>query len=146
MPTTVIRQVEAVELAYVEFNASVSITATVEATPNDVVSAGAFTFDGATRICIEFEATEMETGTTAGSFVLLNLWDDTTDLGRFAIVENSATGLVGVSVHRRRFLTPTAGNHTYKVRGWRVNSDGSVSAGAGGVGLTLPGYIRITVA
>ena len=133
------------EIAYVEFTSLVSVTATVEASAQDVVSSGAIAYDGS-RIKVEFFSPEVEVGSTAGSFVVLNLFDGSTDLGRIGLVENSATGVVGAPVYCQRYLTPSVATHTYKIVAWRVNSNGSVHGSAGGTGADLPGFIRVSAA
>ena len=42
------------QLAYVEFTSTVTISSTSAASPNDVVSAGAVSFNGSDTVCIEF--------------------------------------------------------------------------------------------
>jgi len=143
IPTTTLTQAERL-LAYVEFTGGVTVSSTSEAAPDEVVSSGTLDYNG-TRICIEFSAVEMETGATTGSFTICNLWDASTDLGRIALVENTGTAtVVGAPVCVRRYLSPSVGSHTYRIRAWRVNSNGTISAGAGGVGISLPGFIRVT--
>jgi hypothetical protein len=123
--------------------APVTVSATVEATPDDVVSAGAIVFDGLTRVLIEFFCGRVDVGATAGSFVLCNLWDDTTDLGRLCVM---ALANVIAPVKGERYLIPTAASHTYKIRAWRVNSNGTIQASTGGVGTQMPAFIRISEA
>ena len=130
------------ELAYAEITSDVTLTSTTEATPTSVISAGAVAFDGATRVCIEFFTIGLGTG--VGTAAILNLWDDTTtDLGRIA-VQTPAGGRGAALV--RRYFTPPAATKTYRIRGWSQGTgDSFVSAGAGGAGIQLPAYIRITV-
>lgn len=132
-----------IELAYAEITASVTLASTTEATPTNVISAGAVTFDGSTRVCIEFYCVLLVGGTAGSSFV--NLWDDTTtDLGRLG--QGTVAG-GGTPCLVRRFLTPSAAVHTYRVRGWTgTTGNGAVNAGAGGAATYMPAYIRITVA
>jgi len=132
------------QLAYVEYTGAVTVSATSEGSPNDVVAAGSLTFDGTTRICIEFYSPRIDVGATAGSFVVVNLWDgDSTDLGRIA-VHALASSVSSCLV--RRFLTPPNASKNYKIKAWRVNSNGTIQAGAGGAGVSMPGYVRITKA
>lgn len=132
----------ALQLAYVEFTSSVTVNATLEGTPNDVVTAGALVFDGITKICIECYARGVQPGSTG--FVVNNLWDDTTNLGFIGSASFSAAGTLVEPFYVARFLTPTAGSHEYKWRAWRTVADGSILAGSGGIGANLPGYIRIS--
>jgi hypothetical protein len=131
-------------LAYIEITSNVTVNATVEATPNTVVSAGAVTFDGATKVKVEFYSPGVIVGASAGSFVVLNLWDnDATDLGRMALVAWAATQS---PVYAERYFTPPAASKTYKIKAWRINSDGTVQAGTGGAGTIFPACMRITTA
>lgn len=135
------------QMAYVEFTASVTIASSTEGTPTDVVSAGAVTYDGTTKVCVEFYAPGCVTNATAGSGFFLDLYNDGTSLGRLLVVQNPVGGASGLNValFARRFLTPTSGSHTLKVGGWSFSSANPVvSAGAGGTTANLPGYIRVT--
>jgi len=134
------------ELSYTEFTSDVSVTATAEASPNDVVSAGAATYE-AKPIRITFHAPSVVTGSTNGSQVFLNLWDGSTDLGRLATIgTGDGTQPVQSPVQVTRKFTPSAGSHTYKVVAWRATANGTVQAGAGGVGVRFPGFLRVEIA
>ena len=133
-------------LAYVENTTGVSVTATTEASPQDVVSAGALTFDGLTLVCVEFYSPSVLAPNAVNVGTALNLWDATTQLGRIAFVQNNnAAGQDSTSVYTRRYLTPSAGSHTLLVRAWQTGSGtGQVQGGAGGVSAYMPCYIRVT--
>lgn len=131
------------EIAYVEFTSTVSITGS-EASPTDVVSAGAESFDGSTRVKIEFYAPAVAS-TGSAQQTILSLWDSTTDLGRvFQCGNLSGTQVFGCYVVR--YLTPSNASHTYKIRGFREGGTGTanVQANTGGTGLQMPGFIRLT--
>ncbi len=132
----------AAQLAYAEIVAAVTISSTDANAPNEVVSSGAVVYDG-TRVCIEFYSPRVDVGGVAGSFTILSLWDDATDLGRLCLL---SLVLLQTPVYARRFLTPSAASHTYKVQGYRVNSNGAVQAGAGGDDVTMPAFIRVSEA
>jgi len=123
------------ELAYAELDEDVTLVSGSEAAPTGVLSAGPITFDGETRVCIEFYCFLFVGGSGT---TILNLWDDTaTDLGRIAFI--GANTLAPCLV--RRFLTPDAGEHTYRIRGWTSSGgNGQVAAG----GSAVPAYVRIT--
>ncbi len=129
-------------LEHVSFSAAVTVSSAAEATPDDVVSCGALEFDGNTLNRIEFFSPRVDTAAAASSFVVLNLWDGSTDLGRIALVGNGAVTAESVSapVYVASFLTPARGTHTYKVRAWRITGNGAVYGGAP----NLPGYIRVS--
>lgn len=147
IPTTTLLQANTIgaELSYVEFTANVTITATTEATATTIVTAGALSFDGVARVRIEFFTPVIEPGITANSFINVVLYDGTS-IGLFNqaqtdVADGGITGFMAV-----RYLTPSAGDHTYSIRAYRTVSNGTVFAGAGGIGNFVPGYIRISVA
>jgi len=131
------------EIAYVEFTGDVSITATTSATAQTVVSAGAVSFDGSTRVCIEFFSPEVTVGGTANSAMVISLWDGAAEGPRWAVCQLAN---MNTPVRLARYLTPSNGSHTYIVKAWRVNSNGTVHAGDGDGAEPeeMPGYIRIT--
>ncbi len=129
------------ELAYVEFTSNVTVSASSAASPTDVVSSGAITY-AATRICIEFFAPIVEP--SSGDFINLTLWDASTQLGDLTSVSLSSTRDVPVMV--RRFLTPTAASHTYRIRAYRFTNNGTIYGNAGTANTYMPGYIRVTIA
>lgn len=143
IPQAIVQTGVAGELAYTELTTPVTVSATVEATPDDVVSAAALNFDGATRILVEWFCGRVDVGATAGSFVVCNLWDGATDLGRITV---SALANEIAPVKGERYFTPTAGSHTFKIRAFRVNSNGTIQAAAGGVGTQMPAFIRVSKA
>lgn len=135
------------ELSYVEFTSAVSVTATTEATANTVVTAAALTFDGATPALVEFFSPDVAPdNAAAGRRIIFALYDGSSSIGFLGtgpysqVVGNPAD--VPVRVARR--LTPAAATKTYSVRAFVSAGTATVSAGAGGAGVALPGYIRIT--
>lgn len=124
------------EVARVEFTSNVGTTgANTEASPLDVVSSGAFTYEAAPTI-VEFACPGYsQTGSGA-----LSLWDGSTEICRLtnATISNFITPDVFIS----REFTPTAASHTYKVRAWGSGT-GTVYAGTGVAGTHAPGFIRV---
>lgn len=120
------------EISYDQITADVTVSATTEASPTDVITASAHTFSGSQIVYVEFFAPVLAPG--ASSALILNLWDASTDLGRIAVAANA-----NVPCLVRRRLTPSAGSHTYKVRGWRDVANGTVFASSPRV----PAYLRI---
>lgn len=129
------------ELSYIELTSNVNVTATTEATANTVVTAAAVTFDGATSIIVEFYAPYLSPGTNALSLVL---YDGANSIGRVALVQpvGPPKYFSGGSVKRK--LTPSAAAHTYSIRGYVDAGTGVVAGGAGGIGVDMPAFIRIT--
>jgi hypothetical protein len=119
------------EIAYVEFTSNVVVSGVAEATPTDIVSSGAVTYTAA-PIILEFWCY------SATHSVNISLWDGATQVTRWRFMEVSVDS--SVPYHLVRRLTPTAASHTYKARAW---STGTIYAGAGGVGVNPPGFMRV---
>ncbi|MBI4034362.1 DUF2190 family protein, partial [Candidatus Saccharibacteria bacterium] len=126
------------EIGYQEFTSNVTVTATTEGTANTVVTAPAYTFDGTTPYLIEFFAQ------TTYNNVEFVLYDGSSSIGLFRGANPGYAGDGPKSLSRR--ITPSAGSHTYSIRAFTSSGSHTVYAGAGGVGNTVPGYIRITPA
>jgi hypothetical protein len=130
------------EVAYVEFTADVSITATTVGTANQIVSAGAVTLEAVPHM-IEFFCARYIPPAVATHVILR---DGTTVLGTLTdVLASSDHG----EKHLARRLTPTAASHTYNVAAWNgAAGTGTMKAGTGGAagdGTTyLPGFIRVT--
>lgn len=127
-------------VAYVEFTADVSITATTVGTANQIVSAGALTFENVPHLiefhCPYYAAPAQQT--------LVILRDSTTVLGTLTRPGSSQSGIINTP----RYLTPTAASHTYNVAAWLGGAGtGTMNAGTGGTagdGTTdMPGYIAV---
>jgi len=130
------------EVAYVEFTGDVSITATTVGTANQVVSAGAVTYEAA-KHKIEFWCARY-TAPAQQTWIVLR--DGTTVLGTWANVQASDAE-PGFTLER--YLTPTAASHTYNVAAYLGGAGtGTFKAGTGGAagdGTTyLPGFIRVS--
>lgn len=137
------------ELDYVQFTSSVVPTATTEATANTVVTGSPVTYDGSTAIIITFECSAANPAhDAAGRSMLLWLYDGASSIGALCtLTGRDSTNPDRWPVHRERRLTPSAASHTYSIRASvTAGSDGSqaISAGAGGAGNFMPGFIRIT--
>lgn len=131
------------ELAYAQITASVNLTATTEAAAQTVIST-TLTLDGS-PIIVEFYTPQGSAPNVTGSFLNLNLWDGSTNMGFVHSVFSGTAAYVSASVNIRRRITPTVGSHTYSIRGY-VGSSGTgvVAAGAGGAGAWSPAFIRVT--
>lgn len=124
-------------LAYVEITASVNSTTATEASPLDVISAGAITFT-AEPIKIEFWAPGW---TSSGGNGSLSLWDASLDIARMKVA-SPVTDVI--PVYLVRYLTPTAGLHTYKIRLWTTGGlNAQVYAGSAGPANTPPAWIAV---
>jgi hypothetical protein len=141
------------ELAYAERTTTANVTATVEASADTVLTAGSVAVDGSTDVIVEFFSPFLRADNAAADRNLsLFLFDNGVSVGRIAFVRStsfSATGLSytaapgGPALARRR-LRPSAGSHAYSIRAIVNAGTGIVLAGAGGVGVDVPAYIRVT--
>jgi hypothetical protein len=134
------------ELEYQQFVADVSVTSTSEAAPDVIVTADALTLDGATVVLIEFSCQCAKVDSSASAQLVFNLQEDGTDIGRIAQVQNaSATGSDGAPVRAALRRTPAAGSHTYRVVAWATAAGTYLAqAGAGGAGVSVPGFLLVT--
>lgn len=133
------------ELAYTEFTGNVSITATTEATANTIVTASAVTFDGSTIALIEFWARTVVLPAAAQATMDYYLYQDGASIGRLGTVRG-ADAAAGVEQHIPylvRRMTPASGARTYSIRAAVNTGTGTIGAGAGGLGVSMPGFIRI---
>ncbi len=127
------------ELNYTEATSGVTVTGTSEGSPTTVITAsGAVTVGGSTKIKIEFWCNGWACG--AADFMIANLWQDSTTLGRLGATSISSN----LPVYFCRYLTPSAGSYTYSIRAWRGSVSGGFSAGAGASTQQMPMFIRIT--
>lgn len=132
------------ELAYTEYTAAVTISATTEGTANTIVTASSTIFSGS-PIRVAFHSPVVQVAANAaGNFVIFVLYEDGASVGK--ISDHGSTSNIYLendcTVSRRH--TPTKGPHTYSIRAFRTNANSTVFAGAGGNGNYMPGYISIT--
>ena len=128
------------ELAYTQFTSSVTINNGTEAGANTIVTASAITADGSTPIYVEFFAPLVRN--TNISAVTVYLFEDGTSLGPWAAADITAANS-GYPIYCGLRRVPAAGSRTYSVRANRGAGTGTVYGGAGGTGVTQPGFIRI---
>lgn len=133
------------EFDYTEKTADVSVTNTTEGTADTVVTSGSVSFDGSTAIYIEFYCPRVSVAAVAGANIIILLYEDSTLLGRLAVLVNSsASGALDLPVMARRRRTPSNASHTYTIKATRGSDNGTLYFASGGTGDELPGYIRIT--
>jgi len=133
------------ELNYVEFTANVSVSATTEGTANTVVTGSSITLDGNTTVVVEFFSSQSRPTGTAAAQLIFVLFDGATVLGTFGVQNSPAANNAYEPVLlSRRIATPSAGAHQYIVKAYVTSGTGLVVGGAGGTGVNLPGYIRVT--
>jgi hypothetical protein len=128
------------ELAYAQITVPVPITNTSAAGANLVVDGGTQAYDGG-PVIIEFYSANVLTPSAGALHIAL--WDGATpgtDLGLLA----TSAGQISAPVHVRQRITPSAGNHNYRIAAWGSVSGGSVSAGTGAAGAQTPAFLRIS--
>lgn len=137
------------EIHYKAITSPVNVASTTEATGTTIITADATTFDGAAVIA-EFYTPTAITPAPASSYMVISLFESTTQIGRFTYIQApGATGNVnqtGVPVLARIRFTPSAAAHTYTVTAHVSATTGtpSIQAGAIGPASGSPAYIRFT--
>jgi hypothetical protein len=132
------------EIVYAQITAPVSITATTAAGAQAIIIMGDRTWDG-TPFMVQFYTPNAQTPASAGGQILVNLWDNNTDLGYLAQLINPAAATFGMALNGVRKITPTAGTHNYSVRAWvSPSGTGGVSAGNGTINNLAPAFLRFT--
>ena len=114
----------------------ITIDNTSEATPDDVVSVPQLAYDGTTTILIEWYTHWASCGGGASPVLIVSLWDLVgagTDLGRISIIQGTGS-LQGGALYGAKRLTPSAGNHTYRIRASRQVVNGTIR----------DGFVRVT--
>jgi len=132
------------ELAYNQITASATTTAGSAAAATLAIEGTSRTYDG-TPIIVEFWSGLLYSPAVVGSWVVVNLWDDVTDLGQFGQVGGGSANGIGAPVFSRRRIVPTVGTHNYRIKAWISTSGGGTGTVAAGTGGTyLPAFIRVT--
>ncbi len=117
------------ELDYVQRTSNLTVTATTAATAQSVVDGNAVSYDGSTRVKIEFWAGDVVPG-SAGNMVF-ELWDGSTDLGAIVFVASQGSTSVDIGAYGVTFLTPSNASHTYHVKVWKSGATGTFTIFAG---------------
>ncbi len=118
---------------------------------NPWLSSGALTFDGATRVRIDGSCSRAHfftPGTDGVARVAILLKEDGVSLGQIGELSAADTVLanlpiVDLPVWLSRFMTPSAGSHTYTIEPQVTSSDATFYAAAASY---LPAFLRISSA
>lgn len=127
-----------VQYDYVTRTSNITITATTSATAQAVLTGNAVTYDGVTRVLLEYFVPIVDHPNQAYAV----LYDGSTELGLLEIFNSSAQG--HDFGYASILLTPSAGSHTYSVRFYKGGSDPTIYCGNNTAGSYAPGYLRIT--
>jgi hypothetical protein len=137
------------EIGYDEITTGVSIASSSAATPTTLITCAAHTFDGAPVVLEVFSAIVF-LGSGSNGTVSVALWEGIAQIGLLAQIEGPSvgTGGSGPSMLGKYRFTPSAGAHTYVIRGFASSLTGtpSFNAGSGGTGANsyLPAFARFT--
>lgn len=131
------------EHAYVTGTSTSTITSTSSASPDTVISSGAIDVGDAV-IDIEFWCYAHRMAD--GDLMVISLWEDSTNKGIVALLQNTSGGNYQRSplIARYRYQ-PGAGNKTFSIRAYlSAGSSDLLGAGAAGSGNAMPMVLRIT--
>jgi hypothetical protein len=132
-----------IELDYVAYTAPVAASAATQAGANTVVTGNAVTYDGSTKVMIEYWAPYAYSGLNGTLYV--DLWMDGSLLATlYQAGSSSHPAMYYGAILARCQRTPSAGSHTFTIKAWRITIDGSLGGGNGSPSDFVPGYMRIT--
>ena len=122
------------EIAYGQRTSDVNVTATSAAAATDLgITTGAATYDG-TAVVLQFSAAAVDKGTSA---IYIALYDGAS-LVVDRLCQTNSTGAQALNGFYR--FTPSAGSHTYLVKGWVDAGTGTIYAGT----TRVPAFCRVT--
>lgn len=130
------------ELDYAEITSPVSVTSTTEGTPDAIITGASVTCENVPYMIEVFFP--YFTGANGVTNYLL-LYVDSTVIGR-VMRKGMVTGALYSEVFIRSRYTPTAGNHTFSVKGFCSATGYTAGAGAGGSGTYVPAFLRVVKA
>lgn len=122
------------EIAYGQRTSDVNVTATSSATATDLgITTGAATYDG-TAVVVQFSAAAVDRGTNSINIALY----DGASMVIDRLCQTNSSGAQALNGFYR--FTPSAGSHTYLVKGWVDAGTGVVYAGT----TRVPAFCRVT--
>jgi hypothetical protein len=125
---------------YTTVTNDVTVTGTAVGTAATIVSSGAITY---TAVLTKFEFFCPQVLATGVYATIFNLFDGSTEISRLCAVGGSASSDYGPLL-LARYLTPSAGSHTYLVKAWNASGSAVCTGGSGAAGNYPPIYLRIT--
>ena len=135
------------EVGYDQVTSSAIITSSTESAGDTVIACAAHVFDGAPAWA-HFFCPNALAGNTGGGDLFACLFEGSTEIGRFGVVQNDNGSGVGVNLNVPfsgwlRF-TPSAASHTYTVTGFKSGGAGTFAfgCGAGGTAAYPPMFVR----
>lgn len=138
-------------IAYTQRTTNYTVSSTTVAGATDVFTGGGatgaaltWTAAGSTAYRVEFYAPVVQTGATAGSYIVVNLVDGAgNDLGGLAETGYGSGQVVQVPNHVVYYYTPAAGSTTINVRAYRAVANGTIACGVGGSGARIPMWLAV---
>lgn len=132
------------ELGYDQITTTVSILATT-LPPTTVIAGSAHTFDGG-PVVAEFFSPAVQMPSVAGGSVTALLMEAGVNIGIMGLFQNPAAAVARVPGLLRYRFTPSAGSHTYGFSAYCSATTGGpfIGAGAGGLSINTPAYLRFT--
>jgi len=133
------------ELDYAQTGASVNVSATTEATANQIVAGNSISTDGSTEIVVEmFSPQSRPAGTAAGAQLIHILFDGATLLGTVGVQNSPVNGQNAYEPVKMEYrYTPSNASHQYTWKGYVTTGTGIVAAGNGGSGTNTPSFLRV---
>lgn len=134
-----------VELGYSQITSSVNVTSTVAGTGTEVIAPLTVVCDGG-PVLVEFWASQFRPDqSSGGTNMTVSLFQDGSEFIRtWGYTQQVAAGFDGKPVHLIARVTPSAGSHTFGVRGFLQSSGtGVVAAGSGTTG-AAPAFLRVS--
>lgn len=133
-------------LDYVQITSSAAISATSQATATTLITGSAVTYDGATPIYIEAFASSIDYGTNYGATANIHAFLDGSVLSR--LQSNQWAGAASTGPHDSVMYalhkyTPTAGSHTFSLRGHYTGNASNLNCGTGASGTAAPAFLQI---
>jgi hypothetical protein len=136
------------EIAYDQITSTVNIVATAEGTPTAVIAGTSHTYENVPYLFHFHAPVAVDSSAAAGTLTVL-LMQDSASIGRIAILDSItvSTQIQAALTGELRF-TPTAAAHTFGVSAFVSSTTGTpqVGAGAGGSGVVVPAFLRVTKA
>ncbi len=106
------------EVAFVQSTTAVTVTATVEASSDTILTLSAATYAAVPHI-FQFSWPSLQLAGTGTQAVIVSLFDGSTQVCRIWQWNEGTIGYWGGQTAQVRY-TPTAGTHTFSVRGFRA--------------------------
>jgi hypothetical protein len=127
------------EFDYVAITAGVTIV-----TATTVITGNAVTYDGATRVKVEFFTYQLVAAAVGQATI--DLYEGATHVAVLDFLEAASGASLLAPCFASTFITPSAGAHTYTIKGTSGSGTGTVGAGSGAAGNPVPAYYRVTKA